>query len=87
MTTASEIRAAHSAGMLTLQTWADELEQSCIQPLVKKLIDELFALDRRVWARYDRCCHGGRNCLPPADVFPDFVWRPNAYAVNPRRKD
>lgn len=88
MTTASEIRAEREVWLPSLQTWCDEMNSAFITPLVKKLYEELFSLDRRVWARYDRCCHEGRRCLPPEYVFPTLTWRPNAYAVNhPRLKD
>lgn len=74
MTTASEVRERRTAGLITLQAWADELNESLIRPLIERFVGDLFSLDRRVWARYDRCCHEGRNCLPTHPLFLDIKW-------------
>ena len=29
----------------------------------------------RAWARLDRCCHEGRNCVPPRPSIPEITWR------------
>lgn len=28
----------------------------------------------RMWSLLDRCCHGGRDCAPPREPFPEIVW-------------
>ena len=82
MTTAAEIRERRTAGLVTLQAWADELNERVTKPLIERMYLELFSLERRVWARYDRCCHEGRKCVPPHPRFFDIVWSdPHAPAL------
>lgn len=35
---------------------------------------EMPTAEERIWARYDRCCHGGRNLVPARPPFPEIVW-------------
>jgi hypothetical protein len=71
--TAAEISMRRDASIHKLNELADAAYALSVRPLLKELYEEL-SLQDRIWARYDRCCHEGRNCSPPPLQMVDIIW-------------